>query len=256
MDTWQLPSNHLILSEDVVHVWKADLNLPAEQLDRLRNTLSSDELSRAVRFRFERHQRRYTAGRGILRSILGRYVDIPPAQLRFEYTQHGKPYLSSETWDHGLKFNLAHSGDVALYALTYEREIGVDIERVRNMTDHTSIAERFFSPGEIMALNALPAESRTEGFFDLWTRKEAYIKGQGQGLSLPLNTFDVSLSPGTPPPQLSDRNYVKEINGWLLCNLAPGGDYAGALAVKGQGWTMHCWQWCPESSFPKGRNSA
>ena len=205
MKTWKAPPKNLILPDNVVHVWKATLNPPAWQIPALRNTLSPDELSRAERFRFEKHRLHYIVGRGILRTILGNYLHTAPNQLDFDYTQYGKPFLGNNFQEHGLKFNLAHSGTMALYGFVNGRELGIDIEQMRPNVDHAEIARRFFSSGEIATLNTLPPTDQRQGFFDCWTRKEAYIKAHGQGLSLPLDSFDVSPMSDAPPQTLRDR---------------------------------------------------
>jgi 4'-phosphopantetheinyl transferase len=164
-------------------------------VDRVRGLeqmLSHDEIARAERFHFERDRRRFVVGRGLLRAILGRYMGIESERLRFRYGEYGKPYLAEEYGGKALQFNVAHSQDMALYAIARDREVGVDIEYIRPFPNLMQIAEQFFSARENIALQAVPEHLKDEAFFTCWTRKEAYIKARGDGLSLPLDRFDVS----------------------------------------------------------------
>ena len=240
---WFPPPIKLTLAEDEVHVWRAALDLPSAQVQYLREILTADELSRADRFHFEKGQRHFIVGRGILRTILGRYLSVAPGHLRFCYNHHGKPFLTSEFDHHKLNFNLSHSNGLALYAIARGREIGIDLERIRTNFEYEKIAERFFSPREVATLHTIPAEIKAEAFFNCWTRKEAYIKAQGEGLSLPLHSFDVSYTPGEPARLLATRDDPQEASRWALQELMPGDGYVGALAVKGCDWRHKCWQW-------------
>ncbi len=205
--------------------------------------LSDDEWSRANRFHFEEDRNAYIAARGVLRIILGQYLNAEPTQLRFTYNQYGKPFLLPETNPEKLQFNLSHSDGLALFAFTRQREIGVDLERIQRQFEFEEIAGRFFSPGEAALLHSLPDSMKPEAFFNCWTRKEAYIKAHGEGLSLPLASFDVTLKPGKPARLIRTRDSPPEATQWRLQALWPGDGFAGALAVKGNGWRLQCWQW-------------
>jgi 4'-phosphopantetheinyl transferase len=209
------------------------------------DTLTADERARAERFYFQKHRERFIAGRGLLRHILSRYLGKEPDQLRFCYNSYGKPALTEETGAEGLCFNLSHSHGIALYALTHGREIGIDIEYFRPDVETEKLAERFFSPREAAVLRALPEHLRKEGFFNCWTRKEAYIKAEGEGMSIPLSAFDVSLTPGEPAALLRTQKHPQETACWSLQALNPAPSYAAALAVKGHDWELKCWQWVP-----------
>lgn len=180
--------------------------------------------------------------------MLGRYLNIPPEQLRFCYGPYGKPGLAEDSSGVPIRFNMSHSHELALYAVTREREVGIDIEYRREDFASEQIAQQFFSHGEVAALRALPAQAQVEAFFNCWTRKEAYIKATGQGLSLPLDQFDVSLAPGEQAALLSRQDQPQEASRWTLQELAPGDGYAAAVAVEGSGWQLNCWQWPNESS--------
>ncbi len=243
--SWDSPPKTLRLPSNAVHVWRASLVVPVSYLRTLEGTLTADECARAERFYFQEHRERFIAGRGLLRNILSRYLDSEPGQLRFRYNSYGKPALTAETGAEGFCFNLSHSYDTALYAVTHGREIGVDIERFRPDVEVEKLAERFFSPREAAVLRALPEDLRKEGFFNCWTRKEAYIKAEGEGMSIPLSAFDVSLTPGEPAALLRSQNSPQETSRWSLQALDPKPGYAAALAVKGHDWELTCWQWSP-----------
>ena len=243
--SWNSPPKTLVLPNNAVHVWRAALHVSPSELRAFGDTLAVGERARAERFYFQKHREHFIVGRGLLRDILSRYLDRKPDQLRFCYNAYGKPALIEETGAEGLCFNLSHSHGIALYALTRGREIGVDIEYFRPDVEAEKLAERFFSPREATVLHALPEHLRKEGFFNCWTRKEAYIKAEGKGMSIPLSAFDVSLTPGEPAALLRSQNDTQETSRWTLQALDPKPGYAAALAVKGHDWELKCWQWFP-----------
>lgn len=231
------------LGTNEVHVWRARLDLTASQVQNLQNNLVAEELRRAERYYFLKDHENFVVTRGLLRAILGCYLNMEPGQLQFSYSPHGKPALSKEFGGDTLRFNLSHSHGLALYAITRGREIGVDVERIRTDFASEQIAELFFSPREVVALRALPTNVQVESFFNCWTRKEAYVKARGEGLRLPLDQFEVSLAPGEPAALLSTNRDPQGTSRWLLHELAPGPGYVAALAVEGHGWQLKCWQW-------------
>jgi 4'-phosphopantetheinyl transferase len=241
--SWFSPSGRLSLARNAVHVWRASLDQSPSQVAFLQNSLDDDERSRADRFYFSRDRERFIVARGVLRALLGRYLGKAPQSLSFSYSTHGKPALASESGADAIRFNLSHSHGTALYAVTRGREIGVDLEFIRSDLEAEQIAERFFSHSEIVTLRALPLSLRKYAFFLCWTRKEAYIKARGEGLSMPLDQFDVSLIPGEPTALLSTQRDTDETLRWSLRNLTPAFGYAAALAAEGRDWTLSCWQW-------------
>lgn len=241
--SWFFPATNLTLSSGEVHVLHASLDLPASHIQRLQETLTSDELSRAERFYFPEDRRHFIVARGLLRTVLGRYLETEPSKLRFCYGKHGKPSLVSAYNSAKLDFNLSHSSGLALYAFTNGRKIGIDLECIRVDLEYEQIAVQFFSPQENDLLRNLPHHMKSEAFFNCWTRKESYIKARGEGLSLALNQFDVSLVPGEPARLLNYRGDPQEASRWSLKQLKPGPGYAAALAVEGHGWRLSCWQW-------------
>jgi 4'-phosphopantetheinyl transferase len=228
-------------SGDAVDLWRLPLRWPPRAAERFRQTLSADEAERAARFHFARDRDAFTAARAFLRAVLARYLKAEPARLRFAYGPRGKPALADDdaagAEGNALRFNLAHSHDLALLAVTRGREVGVDLEHVRPDFASDDIAERFFSPGEAAALRAVPeGRPRVEAFYRCWTRKEAFIKATGEGLSFPLSAFTVSLAPGEPAALLSCDKDARVPERWTLVDVEPGAGYIAAAAVEGRGW--------------------
>ncbi|MBI3977991.1 MAG: 4'-phosphopantetheinyl transferase superfamily protein [Chloroflexi bacterium] len=238
---WPNPPDDLELHTDEVHVWLVDRDQPADRVESLRQHLSADEVARAVRLHFAEHRDRFVVCRGMLRTVLGRYLKIAPGTVRFRYGPHGKPSLAGEWEGANLHFNVTHSEDLALIALTCGRLIGVDLEYVGRHMDVEAIADRYFSPREAAALRHLPADDRTGAFFTCWTRKEAYVKARGGGLSIPLSQFDVSLAPGEPAALLRTEWDAAETAQWRLLDVNVGPDYRAAVAVQGHDWQMTYW---------------
>jgi 4'-phosphopantetheinyl transferase len=222
----------------------------AEQAERAA-VLAPDERARASRFHFERDRRRWTAARGAVRAVLAGYADVPAASLTFRVGQHGKPALDGPAGRTGLDFNVSHSGDLALCAVTRGRAVGVDVEAVRPDFATGEVARRFFAPAEVAALEALLPRERVEAFFACWTRKEAYIKARGIGIALGLDRFEVSLAPDRPATLLATRHEPAAAAHWRLVALAPGNGYAGALVTDGPA-RLVCWQWPPTQAWPGG----
>jgi 4'-phosphopantetheinyl transferase len=240
--SWCSSPDVLALGRDV-HVWRASLDPPLAIVERLRQLLSPDEQARADRFHFEIDRQHFIVARGCLRTILSRYLEIAAAEIQFSYESHGKPQIASAiSQGQQLKFNLAHSGGLALYAFTSVGEIGVDLEHIRPEFTGDDIARRFFSATEVECLDQLPPHARHEAFFNCWTRKEAFIKAKGVGLSLALDQFDVTLAPAGPAALLRTRWDEDEAARWSLQSIDVGAGYAGAVAVEAHDWKLSCWQ--------------
>lgn len=238
---WQRAPRPVRLPRGEVHVWRASLIPPTRELHRLSRTLAPDEKQRAQRFHFAKDRDRFIAARGTLRALLGLYLDQPPEGFEFHYGPRGKPSLIGAA--SSLQFNVAHSHDLALYALTCDRDVGVDIEHLQSRISGDEIAERFFSSEEVAALRVLPPAQQQEAFFNCWTRKEAYLKANGEGIAFGLDKFTVSLAPGEPAALLSTLLDPAEADRWSICHLDPGPGYAGAVAVSGPIGRLACWQW-------------
>jgi len=210
------------------HVWLFELSASAGSLEYFRAQLSPDEKARAERFCFEHLRVSYVIAHGVLRSILAKYVNAAPATLDFCYNQQGKPSISGGG---RIRFNLSHSGTLAACAVAADCDIGVDVEQIRDMTDLFDIATRFFSPAECADLARTPLDRQEPAFFNCWTRKEAYIKAIGGGLSIPLDSFCVSLLPEEPARLIS--NCENDASRWNIQAFDPGAGYRGAVAYDG-----------------------
>jgi 4'-phosphopantetheinyl transferase len=226
-----------VIAENEIHIWVANLRCEPAQEQAIVETLSPEERQRYAKLRSAQIRSRFAVARGALRNILGRYLDLPPERVCFSYGQNGKPALAGAQADSLLRFNLSHSQDVALVAVTRGREVGVDVERVRAEFAGLPIAKHFFSPSELAALQALSPVLRTEAFFRYWTRKEAFLKALGEGLPRTPQLFTVSLRPDEPVALHNDSDDSQPVLGWSLAELTPDSrwlpGYVAALAVEG-----------------------
>jgi len=239
-----LTAREVDLQPGEIHVWSVPLDPAPETVKSLEGLLAPDEIQRAYRFRFERHRRRFIVGRGTLRSLLGAYLQKDPASLSFTYGPKGKPALEEgQAGGTNLKFNLSHSSELGLYGLVQGEELGIDVELLRPMPDAEQIAERFFSQSERETLRTVPGEAKSNAFFHCWTRKEAYIKATGDGLSMPLDRFDVTLLPGEPARMLSAEGDTEMAARWSMVHLDPAPGYIGALAIPGKDWRVVSRPW-------------
>ena len=229
--------SRFLLAEREVQVWRAALEDP-DDARKLEPLLSSDEFDRANRFRFPEHRRRFVIARGCLRQLLAAYLDLRPGDIAFRYQEAGKPELAGHH-PQSLSFNVSHSGDLAAFAFAKARKIGVDVEMIRHDVDVEDIPKRFFSPSEQQTLAALQGDAKYQGFFNCWTRKEAYVKAVGSGLSLPLRDFDVSLVPGDPARLLATRPDATAASRWTMASLDFGSSCAAAIAVEGIAQEIH-----------------
>jgi len=226
---WIKPSASAIASHEI-HVWKFPLEAPHTTVAEAGEVLSPDERQRAARFHFERDARRFKIARARMRSILGSYLEHPPNELCFVYTKHGKPSIENPKRD--IRFNLSHSGERAVLAVVQGREVGVDIEQIRENVEIDELAERFFSSGEKELLRPLARPHKLRNFFRFWTCKEAFLKAQAVGLTRSLASFTVDLN--AVPPRLSDAEEIhSEDSKWSLLELDCEPGYASALAVEG-----------------------
>lgn len=240
-EEWLQPPTDLSLMSNDVHIWRATLDIPSARVKMYECTLTYDELKRAAQFRFPHHCHRFIIGRGILRAILGNYLSVEPEAIRFSYTHYGKPHLVYHEGQTLVQFNVTHSEGVALYIVSQARAVGIDMEFHRQVPDLTAIAKRFFSPSENRMLHDLPPSEWSWAFLRCWTRKEAYSKARGMGLTLPFNQYSVTLAPNEPARLLStDNNPIVE---WSLHDITLEPQYAAAFAVEGTDYRLRCWQW-------------
>ncbi|MHB0857288.1 MAG: 4'-phosphopantetheinyl transferase family protein [Anaerolineae bacterium] len=249
---WREPPGTLGVEPGEVHVWRVGLDIPEQGVQACYQVLSEDERQRAERYCFDRDRQRFVACRGALRMILGRYMGVDPAWLRFVYGPQGKPSLDPQRSTHGmdagtLRYNVAYARELGLIAVACRRKVGVDIEYQWPELATLDVARRFFSAAEIEEFSALPEAERVEAFFNGWTRKEAYLKALGEGPSYPLRAITVSLTPGQPARLLAASGEFKPGGPWTLLSLdatdnRATGRYAAALAVEGRSWRLRCWQ--------------
>ncbi len=225
----------LTLAENQVDIWKIYLAGHIDSVQRSRLLLSPDEIQRADQFYFEIHRRRFTVCRSAMRQILGLYGGLAPGKLTFSYGPKGKPELSGALEQSGIRFNLAHSKDLALLAVAQGLALGVDIEFINSEFAVEEIAERFFSTREVGHLRTVPSSEKTGAFFACWTRKEAYVKALGGGLSVPLDSFEVTVGSGTPPALLHVDADPCELMRWSLYDINAAEEFKAALAVEGKG---------------------
>jgi len=242
---WFCPPSNVSLVDAEVHVWKVPLTTDDVGLSRLEMLLDEEERLRASRFRFPVHHRRFVLRRAALRLVLSRYLSEPPVKIRYRFGAFGKPSLQEDANGVRLRFNASHSQDLALIAVAARREVGVDVEQVRSDLDTGDIASRFFSPSEIRALEKLPETDRAFGFFQCWTRKEAFIKAVGMGLSLPLSCFDVSLGPGVEAKLLAMREKTEDVRRWAMRELIPMERFVTALVAEGVDFELRCFDGSP-----------
>jgi len=216
---------------DAVQVWTIDLNTHRASVLHFRSLLPAEEIARADKFRFEQGRNEFTITRGVLRILLGAYLGIAPEQVQFSYSGHGKPQLDGEL-KHSVEFNVSHSDGIAIVSFVCGRRLGVDVEKIRHDFEHQKIAERFFSENEREQLRNIPRSELAHAFFRCWTRKEAFIKALGEGLSHPLHQFDVELRAGKCPSLLNTRPDSAEALRWSLFDIPVPAGYVAALAME------------------------
>jgi 4'-phosphopantetheinyl transferase len=226
-----LMNHNFTIDHNTVHIWRLflpDFTTEIHQLSTLLNHLEQD---RAHRFHFPIHQERFTITHGLLRKTLGLYLDVDPKALTFHHGEHGKPYLAN----HAINFNISHSHDMALFALTHHKEIGVDIEKMEPSFKE-SVAKRFFSPAEYADLMQLPETDRVVAFYKIWSRKEAFIKVLGKGLFTPLDSFSVS-------HQKDSQSIVSNTKHYVVKNININAAYQAAFAAAVPVTEMTEWEW-------------
>jgi 4'-phosphopantetheinyl transferase len=240
-----LPKQPADLPANGVHLWRVLLNHSSERTAHLLEVLSPDEREKAARFHFDKDRNQFVQARAALRFILSEYLRADPQTLEFSYGPQGKPSLANGHADNSLRFNLSRRDGLALIAVTRGREIGVDVELIRDDMPVFEIAETSFSEAELATLRSLPEGLRAVGFYNCWTRKEAYVKARGEGLSFPLKQFDVSLTPGAAAQLIHVRDDLDEVDRWTLQEIPVGEGYVAALAVEGTNLnvTFLDWDW-------------
>ena len=227
-----LPSQPLTDSD--IHIWCASLNVSQEELLHHVSVLSLDEKARAERFYFEKDRDHFIVARGLLRTLISHYLKIEPAQIEFIYEDYGKPVLKSELQEKTFEFNLSHSKGVALYIFSWNRKVGIDVEHIHSMPDMDDFAERFFSPRESVFINSLSGQQKEIAFFKLWTCKEAFLKANGNGLTVPINEVEISLEPEGSATLAAIGEEKEQTSHWQLEIFNPVQGFQAALAVEGK----------------------
>lgn len=235
--TWRISEGTPSLGPRQVHLWRVHLDAPAEQAEWLALSLSAAERARSASC--ERDKVRLAVGRGALRHVLAGYLAAEPRELVFAYGHRGKPALAGP-WASQLYFNVSHSSGIAMYAVSSTRPLGIDVEYQRHVPDMLRIAERNFSASEAAALRAAPPDRACEAFFRCWTRKEAYVKALGDGLAMPLDSFEVSVADHEPAALRSIAGSPAAAENWEIRDLAPAPGYAAAVAFERGGNEITC----------------
>lgn len=228
---WTPTKNQISIPADMIHIWLIRLSHMDNPSTLDKNMLSDKELESYRKLHFERDRRRYLISHCTLRIILAQYLGIAPSQVQYQYTAKGKLSLIEPS---RVYFNLAHSHDIALVAVAAHEEIGVDVEFIRPIEDIDQLARTCFSPREYMDFSQTSPSASQRAFFNGWTRKEAYIKAVGEGLSYPLDQFDVSILPWESPMLTSIAGHPDDVNQWTLQDIPLGEDYAASVALKAQ----------------------
>lgn len=239
---WSQPVRGTDLEPGDIHLWRLSLEHNPQLAGSFEPVLIEEERQRTARYGCHATRDRFIIGRGLLRTILADYLGSEPRQIEFTVNQSGKPILRNASDVH---FNVTHSNNLIIIAVTMGSEVGVDVEKIRPFSNELGLAERYFSPRECRVLRMLPPESRNIAFFHAWTRKEACLKALGVGLSYGLDRVEVSIHPEEPTRLLSIDGLEEGASPWTLISLAPAPGYVGALAVKNRNCRLMGWNWSP-----------
>lgn len=235
-----------------VQLWSIDINPARYESDDFLTCLSNDELQRAGRLRLVEHRDRWIASRAMLRIILSSVIHRPPESLVFEYDEYSKPRLGGLDGGPPVHFNLTHSGDLALLAVTSVAPVGIDVELEKPFPDIEAVVERFFSAAERSAFSTLSGdEERLTAFYRCWTRKEAYLKALGCGISKPTTTFDVTFLEGADPKVVAINGDHKAAADWSLFDLPVVSGYTGSLAIRSRAAVRLVWHDLPPLRAPR-----
>ncbi len=229
---WRFNSSSLSIESNMLDLWRVNLIQPAWKLLDFHQTLSEDEKERANRFLFSKHRKKYVICRGYLRYILSRYLDVSPSSIKFSYSQYGKPLLSNNTINE-LKFNLSHSENLAIYAITYKRMVGVDVEFINPEREIDSLVKSLFSKSDMTLISKLSREKKIRVFYKGWTIKEAYLKATGEGLAGE-DKMSLSVCPDNSIKLLNIEETDELFSRWSTCQILAQHGYIASLVVEGQ----------------------
>ena len=236
---WLPAPPELSLRDGEVHVWRLALDEDTSRRFQAATLLSDSERERAGRFHFQVDRDRYATSRSVLRILLGRYLGRRPQDVEFGYTEHGKPFLPDTRGSSPVRFNVSHSGNYTLYAFAYDREVGIDVEQIRPLQEFESIATQVFTGAEQQLIARAPHDEKAAAFFRLWSRKEAYVKAIGHGLSAPLHEISVVTNRVETP---DGHGPARERFVWCVQDLNCAPSYAAALVTQGEANRTACWQ--------------
>ena len=242
MAVWQSSPEALCLNQAEVHLWRANLDEDSANIAILEQTLSSEERGKAAQFYFPKHGKRYTAARGFLRHILAKYLNIEPQEVAFSYGERGKPYLAKAIAHDNLEFNLSHSEDIAVYGVTRNHAMGIDVENLRAMDNLEQLANRFYCPEEAQFICQLTPEAKIKAFFRAWTAKEAYLKAIGEGLPGGLDRVSVSLEPNQPLRLFEAQENSVDLTDWSFFALDVHPNFSAAVAIAAKSCQLSYWQ--------------
>ena len=239
---WDKPPEGLQLDSAYIDIWRTRIDLPKNEIESYATTLSEEEKERAARFTFPNKYEEYVVSRGLLRKVLSHVLKQAATEFQFEYTESKKPYLLQKYFDQTLSFNISHSHGQALVAVSLNRNIGIDIEKIRAEVEYEKLALRFFSAAEHHQLMQIPADERARSFFAIWTRKEAFVKAIGKGIAFGLSEFDVNISPEEPPVMLATRWNPEDVSLWSMATIDTENNFMATLATDGGDFQLRCWQ--------------
>lgn len=241
---WQIPPEDFFfkLAPGNVHVWRAPLGDSPERASRFLPYLSDHEIIRAKRCRIPQPQYQFVITRGLLRTLLSRYVGVPPTELQFENQPQGKPMLVMPS-AHPIQFNVSHARGMALIAMTHQHAVGIDVEWIDRKVEDRDIAERYFSKRESTYLLSLTPPERTQQFFSYWTCKEAYLKMEGQGIVGGLTGCELSIEPDQAKVELSLLDRQEQTESCSLYLIAAGSEHVGAIALAYPSAQVSYWDW-------------
>ena len=231
------------LANAKVHVWHASLEQPADVVQKLEGFLSNEERQQAEAFRYQEHRQSFVISRGILRNLLSRYTNIQPKQIQLKYTLTGKPFLANWGETKDIFFNLSHTGLLVLYAISWGRQVGIDVECIRPMEKMDRLAGRIFSPKEYSRFQRVNKEARLIAFYNCLTRKEAFLKARGDGIYFPPQSVEVSFEPGYSARILRLAGSEEEAKQWSMHDIKTWDGYAAALVVEGNDYSISHKQW-------------
>jgi len=222
-----------LLEYNHVHIWRVNLDYSESKLNLLKDHLSKEEIERANRFYFEKDRRQFMLRRGILKQIISKYLAIDPQNLPFEYNRFGKPYLITDSLKHDLKFNMSYSNNVALCCISPQKNVGIDIEYLHKDVEFQPIIDRFFSQNEKEFIENIVINKQKEGFFKIWTRKEAILKAMGKGMSFPLEMINVPFKKNNFTININSFGNQGNESSWYVQDLFPASNYVASIAIEG-----------------------